>query len=154
MIWLKWTFLVHMVWKIAQLQNFSQINQIMIWDCFNIDPSGLIKPTFFPFLRACSNFARGRLSVLCQIPVGPDKNLSSESRLCNQHLDPNGDPTRNPTWGGRGKAGEAFYGSSLFKLGLLAYRNSSFFQVNPRKSWGNPKFLARAKRYFEHLEFQ
>ena len=51
----------------------------MIWACFNIDPSGLIKPTFFPFLRACSNFARGRLSVLCQIPVGPDKNLSSES---------------------------------------------------------------------------
>ena len=56
-----------------------------------------------------------------------------DTRLCNQGLDPKGDPTRNPTRGGRGKAGQAFYGSILFKSGQLAYRNSSFFQVNPRK---------------------
>ena len=63
------------------------------------------------------------------------------TRLCNQRIDPNGDPTRNPTQGGRGRAGQAFYGSRVFKSGLLVYRNSGFFQVNPRKSIWNPNFL-------------
>ena len=46
------------------------------------------------------------------------------TRVANQRLDPTGDPPRNPTRGGRGRAGQAFYSSSLFKAGLLVFRNS------------------------------
>ncbi len=40
------------------------------------------------------------------------------TRGCNQRLDPNGDPTRNPTRTGRGKAGRTFYRSGWFGAGL------------------------------------
>ena len=45
------------------------------------------------------------------------------TRLGNQRFDPNGDPPRNPPRGGRGRAGQTFYTSSLFKAGLLVFRN-------------------------------
>ena len=56
------------------------------------------------------------------------------ARVAIQRLDPNGDPTQNPTRTGQVGSGQAFYGPGFFGSGLLASRNSGFFRVNPRKS--------------------
>ena len=71
-------------------------------------------------------------------------NLTTRVRI--QRLDPNGDPTRNPTRSGRVESGQTFYTSGFFGSSFWVEKQFGFFRVNPRKSWWNPNFLARAKR--------
>ena len=76
------------------------------------------------------------------------------TRVAIQRLDPNGDPTRNPTRSGRVGSGYPFYGSGFFGSSILAEKKFGFFSGKPEFFLKNPKILAWTKWYLAHLDFQ